>query len=77
MCYIYNIFTTLYNYYFIYHGFQTQTVYWIVKQKMFKDFKVELWLNRDDVIINLIIILNINKYIKFAKIEKITKIVSK
>ena len=33
-------------------------------------YKVEPGLNRDDVIINLIIILNINKYIKLVKIEK-------
>ena len=47
------------------------------KKKRFKVFKVEPGLNRDDVIINLIIILNINKYIKLVKIEKLAKIVSK
>ena len=31
--------------------------------------------NRDDIIINLIIILNINKYINLVQIKKITKIV--
>ena len=47
------------------------------KRERFKVFKVELRSNRDDVIINLIIILNINKYIKLIKIEKLAKIVSK
>ena len=41
------------------------------KRKMFKIFKVEPRLNRDDVIINL----NINKYIKLIKIKKLPKIV--
>ena len=47
------------------------------KRERFKIFKVEPRSNRDDVIINLIIILNINKYIKLVKIEKLDKIVSK
>ena len=41
------------------------------KRKMFKVFKVGPRLNRDDIIINL----NINKYIKLIKIEKLPKIV--
>ena len=36
---------------------------------------MELRLNYDDVIINLIIIQNINKYVKLIKIEKLPKIV--
>ena len=47
------------------------------KRERFKVFKVEPESNHDDVIINLIIILNINKYIKLVKIEKLAKIVSK
>ena len=38
------------------------------KKKSFKILEVELKSNRDDVIINLIIILNINKNIKLTKI---------
>ena len=46
------------------------------KKKRFKVFEVEPRSNRDDVIINLIIILNIYKNIKLIKkIEKLTKIV--
>ena len=45
------------------------------KREMFKLFKVGLRSNRDDVIINLIINYNINKYIKLIKIEKLPKIV--
>ena len=37
------------------------------KRKKFKVFEVELGLNRDDYIINLIIILNIYKNIKLIK----------
>ena len=44
------------------------------KGKRFKVFEVEPGLNRDDVIINLIIILNINKYINLVQ-KKFTKIV--
>ena len=39
------------------------------KREMFKIFEVELRSNCDDVIINLIIIENINKYIKLIKVE--------
>ena len=41
------------------------------KREMFRVFEVELRLNRDDVIINLIIILNIYKNIKLIKNRKI------
>ena len=37
------------------------------KGKRFNVFEVERGLNRDDVIINLIIILNINKYINLVQ----------
>ena len=40
------------------------------KMEKFKVFELGLRLNRDDVIINLIIILNINKYIKLVQITK-------
>ena len=45
------------------------------KKEMIKVFKVELRSNRDDVIIKLIIILNINKFIKLLQIEYFIKIV--
>ena len=46
------------------------------KRERFKGFEVESGSNRDDVIINLIIILNIYINIKLIKkIEKLTKIV--
>ena len=45
------------------------------KRERFKVFEIEPRSNRNDVIINLIIILNINKNIKLVKIEKLTKII--
>ena len=45
------------------------------KRERFKVFEIEPGSNRDDIIINLIIILNINKNIKLVKIEKLTKII--
>ena len=45
------------------------------KMEMFKVFEVKLESNCNDIIINLIIILNINKKIKLVKIEKLTKII--
>ena len=45
------------------------------KRERFKVFEIEPESNRDDIIINLIIILNINKNIKLVKIEKLTKII--
>ena len=41
------------------------------KKERFKVFEVELGSNRDDIIINLIIILNIYKNIKLIKNRKI------
>ena len=45
------------------------------KKERFKVFKVESRSNRDDVIIKLLIILNINKFIKLLQIEYFIKIV--
>ena len=45
------------------------------KNERFKVFEIKSKSNCDDVIINLITILNINKNIKLMKIEKLTKIV--
>ena len=45
------------------------------KSERFKIFKVKPKLNHNNIIINLIIILNINKNIKLVKIEKLTKII--
>ena len=42
----------------------------VLKPRRFKVFKIELRLNCDYVIINLIIILNINNYIKLVQILK-------
>ena len=49
-------------------GFQIQIVYWTVKEKNLIFLRLKS--NRNDVIINLIIILNINKNIKLVKKEK-------
>ena len=46
-------------------GFQIRTVHWTVKDKGLRFLRS----NCDDVIINLIIILNINKYIKLLQKE--------
>ena len=40
------------------------------KNERFKVFEIKPRSNRDDVIINLIIILNINKYINLVQINK-------
>ena len=45
------------------------------KSERFKIFKVKPKSNHNNIIINLIIILNINKNIKLVKIEKLTKII--
>ena len=45
------------------------------KKEIFKIFKVGPKLNCDKVIINIIIILNINIYVKLVKIENLTKII--
>ena len=43
------------------------------KIERFKVFEIGPRSNRDNIVINLIIILNINKYIKLVKIEKLHK----
>ena len=45
------------------------------KREIFKIFKVGPKSNHNNVIINIIIILNINKYVKLVKIEILTKII--
>ena len=47
----------------------------VFKPELFRAPKKREVSNRDDVIINLVIIQKINKYIKLVNIEKLTKII--